>query len=137
MQDILAGFLLWIGSQTGYNVDISLPNVSLTEPQNLCLNYGINNKGQCEAARLQGFYNKKYTIYLKHRFNLNNHSDRSNLMHELVHYVQWSNQQQKNTCLGHLEVEAYTLQDQWRHGFNLAAVLDPFRKILLEASCDD
>ena len=58
-------------------------------------------------------------------------------MHELVHYVQWSNQRQKNTCLGHLEVEAYTLQDKWRKGFSLAAVLDPFRMILLEASCDD
>ena len=137
MQEVLAGLLAWIGSQTAYNIDINLPNVSLTERHNVCMNYGIHHKGQCEAAGLTGFYNKHYTIYLQNSFNVNNKHDRSALMHELVHYVQWSNQQQKSTCLGHLEVEAYTLQDQWRHYFKLAAILDPFKKIMLEASCDD
>ena len=137
MQDILIGLLAWIGGQTGYNTELDLPNVSLTEPYNVCQNYGISHKGQCDAARLTGFYNKHYTIYLQNRFNINNKHDRSALMHELVHYVQWSNAQQKSTCLGKLEVEAYTLQDQWRHKHQLAAVLDPFRKIMLESSCDE
>jgi hypothetical protein len=137
MQEVLAGLLAWIGSQTGYNVDLSLPNVSLTEPYNVCMNYGIKHKGQCDAAHLKGFYNKHYTIYLQNNFNLNNKHDRSALMHELVHYVQWSNQQQKSTCLGQLEVEAYDLQDKWREHYHLGAVLDPFKRIMLQASCDD
>ena len=136
MQDLMVILLTWIGAHSSYNVDLVLPNISMTNSYNICANYGINNKGQCEAARLKGYYDKNLTIYLPNNFNPQDPVDRSRLVHELVHYVQWANNKQKTTCLGHLEVEAYELQDQWRLTHNLTESLDPFRKIMLEASCD-
>ena len=136
MQEVLLSFMLWIGANTGYNVDIPLPNVAITDSYNVCDAYGIQNKGQCQAAHLFGFYNKKFTIYLKYGFQPENKVDRSKLMHELVHYVQWANGKNKHTCLGHLELEAYQIQDLWLVENNLDKRLDPFRAIMLEASCE-
>ena len=56
--------LIWIGSQTPYAIHHGLPNIVLTDEYNICKNYGIDNKGQCQAAAIKGFYNKRYTIYL-------------------------------------------------------------------------
>ena len=136
MQDLMVILLTWIGANSSYNVDLALPNITLTDTYNICANYGIDNKGQCEAARLKGFYDKQLTIYLPIDFDPQDPADRSRLIHELVHYVQWANNKDKTTCLGHLEVEAYELQDQWRVAHHLNESLDPFRKIMLEASCD-
>jgi len=136
MQDLMVILLIWIGANSGYDVDLVLPNITLTNTYNICANYGIANKGQCEAAKLKAFYDKDLTIYLPIEFDPQDMADRSRLIHELVHYVQWANNKQKTTCLGHLEVEAYELQDQWRVAHHLNESLDPFRKIMLEASCD-
>ena len=87
MQEVLLSFLLWIGANTEYDVDIPLPNVAITDSFNVCAVYGIHDKGRCQAAQLFGFYNKNLTIYLKNGFHPNNKVDRSRLMHELVHYV--------------------------------------------------
>lgn len=137
MNDILIMMMVWLGSNTPYNTHISIPNVIQTDNANLCRNYGIASKGQCSTAQLVGFYNKRNTIYLHHNFNHTNISDQGRLLHELVHYVQWANGKHKTTCLGHLEVEAYEIQDRWRARYNLTSTLDPFKKVLLEASCDD
>ena len=137
MNDILIIMMVWLGANTSYNTSISIPNVVQTENANLCRNYGISSKGQCNTAQLVGFYNKRYTIYLQQNFNHKNITDQGRLLHELVHYVQWANGKHKTTCLGHLEVEAYEIQDQWNARYNLASTLDPFKKVLLEASCDD
>ena len=136
MQDIIFTLLAWIGANSGYDVNLVSPNITMTDSYNICANYGINNKGQCEAAQLKGFYDKVLTIFLSDNFDPDDLADRSRLIHELVHYVQWANGEHKSTCLGHLEVEAYELQDQWRVSHNLDESLDPFRKIMLEASCD-
>ena len=136
MQEIVFTLLTWIGANSGYDVNLVSPNIAMTNTYNICANYGINNKGQCEAAQLKGFYNKDLTIYLQADFNPDDMADRSRLIHELVHYVQWANGEHKTTCLGHLEVEAYELQDQWRVANNLGESSDPFRMIMLEASCD-
>lgn len=136
MHDLIVILLTWIGANSGYDVDVALPNITMTNSYNICANYGINNKGQCEAASLKGFYDKELTIYLPTEFDPQDPVGRSRLIHELVHYVQWANNKHQTTCLGHLEVEAYELQDQWRLAHNLNASLDPFRKIMLEASCD-
>lgn len=137
MQDIIIGVLAWIGSQTTYNVDLQLPNLSFTEPANICVNYGINKKGACQASRLTAFYNKRSTIYLPLSFNKDSKEDQSKLVHELVHYVQWENNKDKSECMGNLEVEAYELQEKWRLSQNLEAALDPFKTIMLAASCED
>ena len=137
MRELLLSLLTWIGSHSTYNVDLTLPNITFTEPYNLCANYGIHNKGQCDAARLAGFYDKKFTIYLPNGFQVENAKHRSRLVHELVHYVQWANHENRDTCLGMLEVEAYELQHQWGKTYQLNNPLDPLKEILLLSSCDD
>jgi len=59
MQDILIGVLTWISANSSYNVEQFTPNLTFTEPSNICANYGINHKGRCDASQLVAFYNKK------------------------------------------------------------------------------
>ncbi|MDY6979571.1 MAG: DUF6647 family protein [Pseudomonadota bacterium] len=136
MNDILFALLTWIGTQTGYTIPETMPNIVMTERYNMCAQYGIDNKGTCTAANLAGFYDKNLTIYLRHSFDPTDANDRSDLLHELVHYVQWHNGRNNSECLGKLEVEAYELQDQWRTNAGLKPTTDPFKLIMLSASCE-
>lgn len=136
MHELLAILMAWVGASTGYNVDLATPNVVVTDRYNMCAVYGIETTGQCDAAKLMGFYDKRATIYLHDGFNVQDKADVSRLLHELTHYVQWANHVHTHTCLGMLEVEAYELQDRWRREVGLAAAFDPFRKVMFEASCD-
>lgn len=137
MVETIFAMMLWIEANTDYKVSSIQPNVVITEPSNLCVAYGINSQGGCQAMRLLGFYDKEVTIYLRNDYQHGNVEHASRLLHELVHYVQWSNGKHKTTCLGELEVEAYELQDSWRAQFGLAPKVDPFKLIMLGASCDD
>lgn len=137
MQDILVSLMTWITLQTPYSLPQTTPNLSFNEPSNICSNYGINSRGQCEAAKLVAFYNTRRTIYLPLSFQLQKIQDRAKLLHELVHYVQWANNEHKRTCLGKLEAEAYRLQDKWLISQSKQPASDPFKLIMLEASCDD
>ncbi|WP_370316169.1 hypothetical protein, partial [Sagittula sp.] len=44
----------------------------------------------CQAMQLKGFYNEQRTIFLHADFRQTNLQDQSWLVHELVHYLQWS-----------------------------------------------
>ena len=136
MQDILVNLMTWITLNTPYALPVSTPNLAFNEPYNICANYGINSKGRCEASRLVAFYNTRRTIYLPLKFQQKNIQDQSKLLQELVHYVQWKNQAHKKTCLGKLEAEAYRLQDKWLISQSQPPASDPFKLIMLEASCD-
>lgn len=136
MVDVISALLLWIGSHTSYHVSQLHPNVVMVEPYRLCRLYGVNNMELCKSLKIQGIYDKEYTIYLRYDFDLHNMEDRARLLHELVHWVQWSNgHNEKNNCMGKLEVEAYALQDQWRAHFGLKPSSDAFTMLMLEASC--
>jgi len=136
MTDTIAALLIWIGSQTGYDIRLQQPNIVMTEHFNMCQLYGIKHKKSCEILKLKGFYNKDLTIYLHPNFTINNKIDKARLVHELVHYVQWYNAKNKTTCLGELEVEAYRLQDKWLESVGLAPRADEFKLVMLAASCD-
>lgn len=136
MNDVILALLTWIGTQTTYSTSIEYPNIVFTNRHNMCALYGINEKGRCEAARLKGFYDKEVTIYLGLDFDIKNPHHQSRLLHELIHYVQWANNKNSTTCLGHLEVEAYDLQDKWRANFQLKPIMSEFNRIMLGASCD-
>lgn len=136
MNELILILLGWISTHTDYNTEISYPNVVMTVQHNMCANYGINNKSRCDDSHMQGFYNKKDTIYLRTDFEDSDPVDQSRLLHELIHYVQWKNDSHVNTCLGHLELEAYKLQDKWRKQIGLAPVLSDFNAIFLQASCE-
>lgn len=136
MTNLILSLLVWLGMNTDYDINVTLPNIVMTEPYNMCAAYGIKDMGRCKAAHLMGFYDKNTTIYLRTSFDQFDVEDKSRLIHELVHYVQWSNGRHLTECLGLLELEAYELQDQWRIEHDLEPSLDEFNKILLRASCD-
>ena len=136
MKETIFVLLSWIGSHSNYDISQTSPNIVLTTRHNLCALYGIQQKSQCDSSGLAGFFDKNLTVYLPTSFNFESDHDQSKLLHELVHYVQWVNGQNKHTCLGQLEVEAYDLADQWRAEKGLGPSLAVFNRILLEASCD-
>lgn len=135
MEELMLALIGWINLNTEYDTRVELPNIVITEPANLCRQYGIDKKGTCKATHLKGFYNRGNTIYLHKNFDPEKKHDQSQLLHELVHYVQWHNEL-SNECWGTLESEAYTLHDDWREEHNLARHADPFKLIMLEAACE-
>lgn len=135
MSELMLSLLVWIGGNTDYNTDLDLPNVSLVTQHNLCRLYGVDHKQRCDDLGLKGFYNKELTIYLGTEFDPADPHHQSRLLHELVHYVQWSNGKGDSECMGNLEVEAYDLQDAWRAARSMAPVLADFNRFMLEISC--
>jgi hypothetical protein len=82
-----------------------------------------------------GLYDKAFTIYLRYDFDQAGVDDRARLLHELVHWVQWSNERNEvNNCMGALEVEAYRLLDKRRARYGLSPKRDTFSMLMLEAS---
>jgi len=136
MDALILVLLGWLNLYTEYDTNVELPNIVITEQANMCAQYGINDPGICQATKLKGFYDKRYTIYLHPDFDPMNEVDRSRLLHELVHYLQWQNGVNKNACWGNLEVEAYNLQDEWRHMHDVPDRADPFKLVMLEAACE-
>jgi hypothetical protein len=136
MRDLMVALLTWIGGNTGYNVDLDLPNIVFTARHNMCAQYGINRVSTCDASGLKAFYDKRETIYFGLKFDATDRDDMGRLLHELVHYVQWANGRPQDTCLGELELEAYDLQDRWRTQRGLQASTGEFKRIMLAASCD-
>lgn len=135
MSELIIALFAWIAANTSYDVDVPQPNIVLTTKHNICQLYGINDYDNCAASGLRGFYNKGLTIYLGTDFNIHDEHSVSGLLHELTHYIQYQNHVHDHTCLGHLELEAYTLQDNWREQQGLEPVLDVFNRILLGDSC--
>lgn len=133
--EIILGLLTWIASNTSYDVDFPYPNVVMTTQHNMCQLYGIHDYDQCNASGLRGFYDKELTIYLGTDFDPDDPHTVSRLLHELTHYIQYQNHEHDHTCLGHLELEAYAIQDQWREKQGLEPILDVFNQILLQDSC--
>ncbi len=135
MKELMLSLLTWVGANTSYQVDVALPNLAMVTEHNMCAVYGVNNKSQCDALKLRGFYNKASTIYMRMDFDLHDPHHQSQLLHELIHYIQWANGRDESECLGHLELEAYDLQDRWREERDLAPVLADFNRLMLEVSC--
>lgn len=134
-EEIILALITWISANTTYDVDFPQPNIVMTTQHNMCELYGISDYGQCKMSGLAGFYDKGLTIYLGTDFDPENPHYVSNLLHELTHYIQYQNHEHDQTCLGHLELEAYAVQDSWREKQGLKPTLDVFRQILLEDSC--
>lgn len=135
MTEVILAMMVWIGQNTDYTIPENGPNVVVTESHNLCAQYGIDDPSRCKNLKLMGFYNESQTVYLHGHFDINNIPDRSRLLHELVHFVQWHNDL-GGDCRGELEAEAYTLQGNWRTEQGLAAGTDDFKVMMLQASCE-
>lgn len=137
MTTLMFAMLAWISANTGYNLPKQLPNIVMVEPYQLCQRYGVYDQKNCNMLKVKGVYDKAFTIYLSYQFEPGNIEDRSRLLHELVHWVQWANgKNELNHCMGNLEVEAYELQDKWRAQYGLEAKRDEFTMLMLEAACE-
>ena len=134
MKVFIAAMMLWISNQTGYTIP-EHPNVQyLTKHELKAYAHGCDqisvpkqNKDICDAREFWdldewagskspiALYNhKEKLIILDKNFNIDTIHDQSVLLHELVHHLQsHSGKDFNGSCRGHLEKEAYELQDQW------------------------
>ncbi len=137
MKELMLSLVVWLGANSEYHFETQLPQIRQLTMYELCRTYGIQDMERCDSARLKAFYDREGTIYLSSDFDAENIYDKSRLLHELVHHGQWLAGKQQQHCLGHLELEAYTLQDQWRNERGLEPTMGEFRRMMLAASCED
>ena len=113
MKTLIAFLLLWIGSETNYNVNIPAPNVVKVSEQELITMYYGN---QTADSTVHALYDTETdTIYLKDTFNMYDVFDKGILMHELMHYIHDVNGAvgTKFRCLAESEAEIYPLQKKY------------------------
>ena len=104
--------LLWIGANTGYNVDIPHPGIKLVSQTELEYIY-THGTSMDQGAKLHAFYDTvENIIYLPDTFDLYHVWNQGVLMHELLHYVQDQNQV-KFQCPAEMEREVWPLQRKY------------------------
>jgi hypothetical protein len=117
MKSLIAAMLLWIGANTGYDVDLPHPVIKIVTQQEL---ERIYSKGAGTENHLHGFYDRKEDIiYLPDTWKQYDPWSQGVLLHELVHYVQDQNQA-KFQCTNEMEKESWPLQKQYLleyHGY--------------------
>ena len=89
MKEILVALLLWIGSNSDYNTDVPFPTILFMEQEKMeqMFYQGIKKHGE-----LHGFYHtEKNFIVLPDTWDRRKPWDLSVLLHELIHYVQDTN----------------------------------------------
>jgi hypothetical protein len=110
VKEILTAMLLWIGANTGYNVDLSHPQIQSVTQTEL---EELYSQGGGNASELHAFYDTVYdTIYLPDTFNIHDAWHKGVLMHELLHYVQDQNQT-KFECTAEMEQDVWPLQQKY------------------------
>ena len=114
MKTVIAFLLLWIGTETNYNVDLPHPNIIMMSQHELNVKfYGGEKKGN---GKLHAFYDPRNdTIYLNEEFDMHNPWDKGVLLHELLHYVIDMNGAvgKKFACMRETELEVYPLQEKY------------------------
>ena len=140
MKELIAFLLLWIGAETNYNVNLETPRVvQLTQQQ---LNTMYYTEDTHPSGHLHAFYDPKTdTIYLNKYFNIHDPFQKGVLLHELIHYVQDSNDVigpgKPFECMRALEEEAYPLQQKYLLEVNGIAWDYDELWVKLLSSCDE
>ena len=114
MKTLIAFLLIWIGTETNYNVDLPHPEIRLLSQVELERVYYGDNKNP--TGQLHAFYDpEKNLIYLNENFNIHDAFDKGVLLHELLHYVQDMNGAvgTKFECIRETELEVYPLQKKY------------------------
>jgi hypothetical protein len=111
MKELLMALMLWIGANTDYNVDLSLPEIIRMDKAPLEYQYF---KGTVPIdSDIHGFYSladKK--IYIRGEYPLDHPWSQGLLLHELLHYVQDMNNV-KFKCVAEMEKEVWPLQQKY------------------------
>jgi len=117
MYAFIAGALLWVTAQFGYDHALPAPTVQwATEAQMIQVAAATDPSAREyireHGLRLGGLYIPDADkIYLLQGLDLDDPRDRSVLVHELVHYVQ--DQLGVTGTSAQLEAQAYALEAQW------------------------
>ena len=130
MKEIIIAMMMWIHTATGYSIP-EIPDINYLNTMELrSYAYGCeltpiptHNIELCAAKKdwdldrtnpIALYDDKNKTIIVNKKFDIETIHDKSVLFHELVHHLQFENDIDSNVeCVGDLEKEAYTLQDEW------------------------
>ena len=109
LNSLIAAYIAWIVAQTGLSVP-GHPPVHLVTPAEMAKRHGAP---EVSGLELQALYNRtEGTIYLPQTWLPDDLRQKSALLHELVHHVQWSNNIDL-PCVAAYERQAYDLQIKW------------------------
>ena len=135
MTELIMALMIWISAQTGFavppapnienNTKIELrdimqdcDNIKTEDPkrfEEVCVD---TDDDTINVVALYNYITK--TIHLPNYFDRNNSSHKSILLHELVHHLQYFNDEHKTVgCLELLEAQAYDLQEMWLKEHNV------------------
>ena len=130
MKEIILAMMMWINTATGYSIP-EIPDINYLNTMELrSYAYGCeltpiptHNIELCAAKKdwdldrtnpIAIYDNENKSIIVNKKFDIETIHDKSVLFHELVHHMQFENDIDSNVeCVGDLEKEAYTLQDEW------------------------
>jgi len=109
--DQAAALIDWIVARTHWTVHAT-PPIRLIPPAEIKTMFAGEKPTDLNIESL--YSNKDHVIYLSNRWNSNALRDRSALLHELVHHLQYLNGV-KVACPEEYEWQAYHLQADWLH----------------------
>ncbi len=126
MKNIAAALLIWINANSGYEYLGEPPKVVKTDPEALA--YLLLGEVWIIPERakrgLMGLYDvETRTIWLRDDFDPTDDRDRSHLVHELVHFLQYEGQYGSGFAnQADFEAEAYAIQNLFLRVHNLPPV---------------
>ena len=121
MKSLIIALAVWIAAQTGYEIPKEIPTIK-TVKQEYLINVFYHNMPEvldCYAKKcddyfipfIEGLYDRfDNIIYLNEGFDPENDYHKAILLHELVHWFQYSTSTKHYACVGEREKEAYFLQ---------------------------
>jgi|TARA_R110000782_G_scaffold209560_1_gene297721 hypothetical protein len=158
MKEIIIAMMMWIHTATGYSIP-EIPDINYLNTMELrSYAYGCeltpiptHNIELCAAKKdwdldrtnpIAIYDNENKTIIVNKKFDIETIHDKSVLFHELVHHMQFENDIDSNVeCIGDLEKEAYTLQDEWLQEKYSVSVWDTIKMnrlfFMMITSCND
>ena len=158
MKEIIIAMMMWIHTATGYSIP-EIPDINYLNTMELrSYAYGCeltpiptHNIELCAAKKdwdldrtnpIAIYDNENKTIIVNKKFDIETIHDKSVLFHELVHHMQFENDIDSNVeCVGDLEKEAYTLQDEWLQEKYSVSVWDTIKMnrlfFMMITSCND
>jgi hypothetical protein len=158
MKEIIITMMMWIHTATGYSIP-EIPDINYLNTMELrSYAYGCeltpiptHNIELCAAKKdwdldrtnpIAIYDNENKTIIVNKKFDIETIHDKSVLFHELVHHMQFENDIDSNVeCVGDLEKEAYTLQDEWLQEKYSVSVWDTIKMnrlfFMMITSCND
>tara|TARA_B100001971_G_C18177397_1_gene530697 strand:+ start:319 stop:714 length:396 start_codon:yes stop_codon:yes gene_type:complete len=103
--------MLWIGANTSYSVDLSLPEVIRMD--RAPLEYQYFQGKVPKDSDIHGFYNlKDKKIYIREEYPIDHPWAQGLLLHELLHYVQDMNRE-VFLCIAEMEKDVWPLQQKY------------------------